>query len=276
MGVDRLGTSHRVQLLEAGGEHSDGLADPEAPLQARSSGSTPTFSSRLLAWADKPWNHIAIPARNYVRMDEASQTHRSAMDLVAFVLASLPPPAARVLEVGCGAGSLARAVDAAGYRVLAIDPKAPEGPIFRRSTLEELDEAGPFEAAVAIYSLHHIESLNPALDRIASLLKPHGNLVIEEFGWDRVDHETAEWYGRQQGKPSGESVLAEWGVEHEGLHGYAEMRPALDERFAESSLEWRPYLYRCLERDELKASEQDAIARGEIRAVGFRYVGVRR
>ena len=47
MGVDRLGTSHRVQLLEAGGEHSDGLADPEAPLQARSSGSTPTFSSRL-------------------------------------------------------------------------------------------------------------------------------------------------------------------------------------------------------------------------------------
>ena len=75
LGVDRLGTSHRVQLLEAGGEHSDGLADPEAPLQARSSGSTPTFSSRLLAWADKPWNHIAIPARNYVRMDEASQTH---------------------------------------------------------------------------------------------------------------------------------------------------------------------------------------------------------
>jgi SAM-dependent methyltransferase len=211
-----------------------------------------------------------------VRADEASQTHRAAMDLVAFVLASLPPLPARVLEVGCGAGTLAQAVDAAGYRVLAIDPEAPEGPIFRRSTLEELDEAGPFEAAIAIYSLHHFENLNPALERIASLLKPHGNLVIEEFGWDRVDQETAEWYGRQQGKPSGESVLAEWGVEHKGLHGYAEMRRALDERFAERSLEWRPYLYRCLERDDLEASEQDAIARGEIRAVGFRYVGVRR
>jgi hypothetical protein len=54
------------------------------------------------------------------------------------------------------------------------------------------------------------------------------------------------------------------------------MRRALDERFAEDSFEWRPYLYRCLERDDLAASERDAIARGEIRAVGFRYVGVRR
>jgi hypothetical protein len=54
------------------------------------------------------------------------------------------------------------------------------------------------------------------------------------------------------------------------------MTRALDERFVEHSLEWRPYLYRCLERDDLEAGEQDAIARGEIRAVGFRYIGVRR
>jgi SAM-dependent methyltransferase len=198
------------------------------------------------------------------------------VDLVAFVLAALPPPQARVLDVGCGAGNLARALDAAGYRVLAIDPEAPEGSIFRRTTLEELDEAGPFEAAVATYSLHHIESLDWALTRIASLLKPYGNLVIEEFGWDCLDQATAEWYGHQQGKPSVESVLAEWRAEHEGLHGYAEMRRALDERFAERSFEWRPYLYRCLERDDLAPSEREAIARGEIPAVGFRYVGTRR
>lgn len=127
---------------------------------------------------------------------------RARVDLTAFVLAALPPPPARVLEVGCGSGKLARAVDAAGYRVLAIDPRAPEGPIFRRTTLAELDEAGPFEAAVANYSLHHIESLNPVLDRIATLLQPGGNLVIEEFGWDRLDQATAEWYGQQQGKRS--------------------------------------------------------------------------
>jgi SAM-dependent methyltransferase len=198
------------------------------------------------------------------------------VDLVSFVLAALPAPAARILEVGCGTGELARAMDAAGYRVLAIDPQAPEGPTFRRTTLEALDEAGPFDAAVATYALHHIESLNPALDRIAGLLTPHGRLIIEEFGWDRLDPATARWYGQQQGEPSVESVLAKWGAEHDGLHGYAAMRRALEERFAECSFDWRPYLYRCLEREDLETSEREAIAQNEIRAVGFRYVGVRR
>jgi SAM-dependent methyltransferase len=167
-------------------------------------------------------------------------------------------------------------MDAAGYHVLAIDPDAPEGPFFRRTRLEDLDEAGPFEAAVAAYSLHHVDSLNPALERIASLLQPGGTLVLEEFGWDRLDQATATWYARQQGNPSIESVLAEWRAEHEGLHGYAEMRRALENSFAEHSFEWRPYLYRCLERDDLEASERRAIAQNEIRAVGFRYVGIRR
>jgi SAM-dependent methyltransferase len=198
------------------------------------------------------------------------------VDLVAFVLSALPPPPARVLEVGCGAGDLARSMDGAGFRVLAIDPEAPEGPIFRRTALEELDGEGLFEAAVARYSLHHIEGPEPALDRIANLLIPRGKLVIEEFGWDRLDQPTAAWYGQQQDEPSVESVLAEWRTEHEGLHGYAEMRNALDGRFNEDFFEWRPYLYRCLERDDLERGEREAIARDEIRAVGFRYVGVRR
>jgi ubiquinone/menaquinone biosynthesis C-methylase UbiE len=195
------------------------------------------------------------------------------VDAFAFVLSALPPPPARLLEVGCGAGDLARALDAAGFGVLAIDPQAPEGPIFSRTTLEDLDEAGQFEAALARYSLHHIESLDRALDRISGLLEPEGRLVVEEFGWDRLDEASAKWYGQQQGEPSVESVLADWNEEHAGLHGYAEMRPALDERFNEDFFEWQPYLYRCLERDDLEPSEREAIAGAEIRAVGFRYVG---
>ena len=92
------------------------------------------------------------------------------MDPVAFVLSPLPPPPARVLEVGCGAGELALALDAAGYDVVAVDPRAPDGPIFRQTTLAELDDSGPFEVAVARYSLHHIHDLDDAVDRIASLL----------------------------------------------------------------------------------------------------------
>ena len=200
----------------------------------------------------------------------------TAVDLVAFVLSALPLSPARVLEVGCGDGSLARALDAAGYEVIAIDPQAPKGPIFRRTTLEEFEDGERFDVAVASYSLHHIESLDPAIDRIAKLLVPTGSLVIQEFGWDRVDQATAEWYGQQQGGLSGDSVLAKWRAEHEGLHGYQEMRRALDSHFSEDIFEWRPYLYRCLERDDIETKEREAIKQGDIQPVGFRYVGTRR
>jgi ubiquinone/menaquinone biosynthesis C-methylase UbiE len=197
------------------------------------------------------------------------------MDFIAFVIAALPAPPARVLEVGCGAGDLARALDGAGFNVLAIDPDAPEGPIFRRTTLEDLGQAERYDAAIASYSLHHIEKLDSALDKIARLLPPQGALVIEEFGWDRLDRATAEWYGHEQGASSVDAVLADWRTEHEGLHGYEAMRSALDARFQQQLLEWRPYLYRCLERDELEVNEREAVAREDIQAVGFRYVGLR-
>jgi SAM-dependent methyltransferase len=61
-----------------------------------------------------------------------------AVDLHALATRELPRPLARVLEVGCGRGELARKLAADGYEVLAIDPRAPEGPIFRRTTLEAL------------------------------------------------------------------------------------------------------------------------------------------
>jgi SAM-dependent methyltransferase len=181
----------------------------------------------------------------------------------------------RVLDVGCGQGDLARALQKAGYTVLGIDPEAPDGPIFRRIVIEELADVEPFVGVVASYSLHHVESLDLALDRIASLLEPKGRLVVDEFGWDRVDPMTAAWYGRQQGEQSVESVLRDWKAEHEGLHRYAEMRRALDRRFVEDFFEWRPYLYRLLEGDDHEATERAAICEGEIRAVGFRYVGRR-
>lgn len=194
-------------------------------------------------------------------------------DPTAFVLSSLPPPPARVLEVGCGAGELARALDAAGYDVVAVDPQAPDGAIFRRTTLTDLDDPGPFAVAIARLSLHHIHELDAAVERIAALLAPGGKLVVEEFGWDRVDEPTAAWIAGQQGGTP-EAVLRDWRAEHAGLHGYDTLRRALDARFAERSFTWRPYLYGCLERPELEGRERDAIARQEIRAIGFRYVGV--
>jgi SAM-dependent methyltransferase len=208
-------------------------------------------------------------------MDDTELRKARNVASAAFVLAALPTPPARVLEVGCGAGDLARGMAAAGHRVLAIDPDAPSGPIFRRTKLEDLRDTGTFEAVVARYSLHHIEGIDSAIDRIADLLEPQGRLAIEEFGWDLFDDTTADWYGLQQGAPSAESLLAEWRAEHDGLHGYEDMRRGLDRHFAEHVFEWQPYLYRCLDRDELERHERDAIERGEIRPIGFRYVGIR-
>lgn len=205
------------------------------------------------------------------------------MDLEAFVLAHLPPVPARVLEVGCGEGALARALAGAGHAVTAIDPEAPEGPHFRRVTLEELAEPGPFDAVVASRSLHHVENLDTALDRIAALLAPGGVLVVNDFAKERLAGATAAWYFERRralaaagGHPAAASLdacLREWEEDHAGLHGYEAMRTALDARFRECFLSWVPYLHHELAEVAPQAVEQALIEAGAIRATGFRYVG---
>jgi len=202
-----------------------------------------------------------------------------------FVLGHIGDPPARVLEVGCGEGELARALARAGHFVTAIDPRAPEGPIFRRVRLEEFSEAGPFDYVVASLSLHHIDDLGRALDKIANLLGAGGALVVVEFAWDRFDEATAEWalerlpVASPSGKPSwlwscyrGQRCAAEWAAE-QGFHGSQRMRDELSHRFVERLFEWVPYLYPDLDEDTSVADENAAIEAGAINATGFRYVG---
>src|SRR5918999_3181064 len=122
-----------------------------------------------------------------------------AVDVAAFVEAQLPAPPARVLEVCCGSGKLARALASVGYRVVAIDPRAPVGDIFESVSLEEFGGTGPFEAVVANRALHHIPSLPRALDRIARLLAGGGLLIVQEHAWERMDERTARWYLERRG-----------------------------------------------------------------------------
>src|SRR2546430_1908521 len=87
-------------------------------------------------------------------------------DLRAFVRANLPEPPARVLEVGAGAGRLARALRAIGYDVLAIDPGSDDEDV-RAVALADLDEtAASFAAAVAVVSLHHVDPLEESCRRL--------------------------------------------------------------------------------------------------------------
>jgi 2-polyprenyl-3-methyl-5-hydroxy-6-metoxy-1,4-benzoquinol methylase len=202
-----------------------------------------------------------------------------------FVLEQVGDPPARVLEVGCGEGELARALARAGHSVTAIDPRAPDGPIFRRVTIEEFSDPTRFDYVVASLSLHHVEDLGRALDMIAGLLHAGGTLVVVEFAWDRIDRATAEWAlerhsaASSSGKPSwwmrccgGERCAAEWDAK-QGFHSSRRIRDELELRFVECHFEWVPYLYPALDEDTSEAVETAAIEAGDINATGFRYVG---
>lgn len=181
-----------------------------------------------------------------------------------------------MLEVGCGRGDLARGLAARGHRVVAIDPSAPAGEPFRAVSLEDFDDSGPFDAVVAIRSLHHIHDLAGALEKIAGLLRPRGRLIVYEHAWERFDEPTARWYLRRRDDAGRDpaACLEAWRQDHAGLHDGATLSRELDRRFARRFFAATPYLHEELG-GALADEEQALIDAGEIRALGFRYVGER-
>jgi SAM-dependent methyltransferase len=202
-----------------------------------------------------------------------------ATDLLAFVRANLPPPPARVLEIGAGDGALAKALSHAGYDVLAIDP-APSGADVCPVSLHELD--GPpssFEAAVAVTSLHHIESLEESLEHLAHLLHPGGVLVVDEFDVGAFDERAAGWW-LQQRHALGETERAspeDLVEEHRAhLHPLDRIVAALEDDFQLGAALYGPYLYRWGLNETVRPEEEHAIARAEIPAVGARLLARRK
>jgi SAM-dependent methyltransferase len=200
-------------------------------------------------------------------------------DLRAFVRANLPEPPARVLEVGAGAGELTRALRAAGYDALAIDPE-PGSDDVRAVALADLDEpAGSFAAGVAIVSLHHVNPLEASCRRLGELIEPGGTLVIDEFDVGAFDLGAAAWWLEQRralGEPETETAeeLVEEHREH--LHPLEQIVAALAPWFELGPPVRGPWLHRWNLGELLGVVEADAIARGDLRATGARLVGRRR
>lgn len=197
-------------------------------------------------------------------------------DVESFVVAQLVP-GARVLEVGCGDGDLARALDGGGFAVTAIDPDAPDGAIFERTTLEDF-RGGGYDAVVAVRSLHHVHDLAAGIDKIASLLEPGGKLILDEFAWDAMDEATALWYlsHRDEGPTELETFLTEWSAEHEEHHASTAIRRAVEARFTAVVHAEVPYAgKRHFDDDALALEEGELIAAGAIRALGYRIVATK-
>jgi hypothetical protein len=203
------------------------------------------------------------------------------VDFKEYALSQLPPTPGRVLEVGCGhEGGVAPALAEAGYDVLAIDPAAPEGPLYRQVTLEEFDDPGPFDAVVAGRVLHHVDPLGRALDKLVALAPL---LIVDEFAWNHMDEPTVDWYQSQRrllvatGRdPKGPASMEEWRARHSDLHPYETLRAEIDARYDELHFEWRPYFYLWLEGPASESLEAGLIAAGAIRPIGLRYTGVSR
>ena len=154
---------HRVATLLAAvlGPH----AEPAGPLPAAPTGAAPT----------SPPDAAALPA--YYRHERPE------------LLALVPPTARRVLDVGCGAGGLGRALKRRGpCHVVGIEAH-PAAAAAARTVLDQVLEAdietldplpfapGTFDCIVCADVLEHLREPARLLARLRPLLAPHGVLV---------------------------------------------------------------------------------------------------
>src|SRR5262245_11648281 len=100
----------------------------------------------------------------------------------------LPPPPARVLDLGCGPlGGFVPLLHADGYDAAGVDPEAPDGTHYLRSEFEHADPPTDVDAIVASASLHHVSDPAVVVDRIVESLSSGGTLVVVEWAWERFD-----------------------------------------------------------------------------------------
>jgi 2-polyprenyl-3-methyl-5-hydroxy-6-metoxy-1,4-benzoquinol methylase len=116
------------------------------------------------------------------------------------------PADALVLDVGCGPGLVSEALLRAGHRVLGVD-LSPEmidramkrcgmyGPRarFENRSLFDPALAGPFDAAISRFVLHHVTDPPAFIRRQTELLQPGGILVVCDHTTD-PEPSAAGWH----------------------------------------------------------------------------------
>lgn len=125
------------------------------------------------------------------RYDNAEATFTAAylLPTVERVLARSVPPPARIFELGCGNGAIARRLAGLGYDVTGVDPSpsgirlgsddVPGVHLAAGSTEENLAARfGTFPAVISLEVVEHCVSVRLYAERLYSLLEPGGLAII--------------------------------------------------------------------------------------------------
>jgi 2-polyprenyl-3-methyl-5-hydroxy-6-metoxy-1,4-benzoquinol methylase len=244
------------------------------------------------------WRHPALVLRLY-------------QPAVAFALRATEGRR-RVLDVGCGYGTVALEIARAGHEVTALDTSEEACTVARRTLAgveatvvhasfggDDLHE-GSFDAIRFGRSLHHMDDVGAAAERAALLLAPGGVVVVDEFCAERIDRATATWLASITGSltqagvvPAGtgltdpDEILRVWTGkrEHHKLITGEQMWRALEARFVLEEPRWFPYLWKepakhvedaqraALVAHQVEAAEAALIASETIPGVAFRTSG---
>lgn len=217
----------------------------------------------------------------------------------AFILASLPKEARRVLEIGCGDGALAEMLMTDGLEVVALDTNADcvaaaqaRGVEARQAEWPAAIE-GAFDAVLFTRSLHHVHDLDGGIAAARTVLAPGGRVIVEDFRAEGGGQRSADWYRAMVEQLSAGGALTDDAsvmalldklppAAHGGheLHSSSAIRAALGRQFHVRG-EDAAYYFRYLEPHLREAGaakwllevELEQIVAGEIDALGKRFVG---
>lgn len=107
---------------------------------------------------------------------------RDSRDVVLDALAAhapvyAPPPAARVLDFGCGPGKFLDRLQDAGWETYAIEPSTT-APFERHQKLEHPPQDGSFDLVLLNHVLEHVTNPLEILQQLARSLRPGGVLFV--------------------------------------------------------------------------------------------------
>ncbi len=130
---------------------------------------------------------LAFMSSQYENKLDARSSH-------ALLAEAVDPSAHRILDLGCGAGHLARQLSASGHRVTGIDLEEQSGEVFDRFMRADLnhglpDGLGTFDQVVAADVLEHLARPEELLRQLHDHVTPDGALLVSIPNF-------AHWYPR--------------------------------------------------------------------------------